>query len=334
MSDNINTMNFKQLKNEVQSLRDELAIMKRKYEDIIYNLDTDNFSQRVVKQGKDMYTKIEQNAESISLQAEKTNENSSNLAKLTITAEEIQSEVKALADEDTKLSTKIDQTAESIATNVSAINEEFKKYSTTEQTANQISAKVEEVKEYAEGYVTDQLANGDYITNATLKSQFDIYANGIYSEVSETYETKSDANSAYSSLSSSVSSIRQTANSISTRVGKVENGQFGDYTLFTQSNNTFKFDGKYMLINSAIQIADDYGKHSFSIFHNEGNGTSDGWRGTYIGAAGNNLTDPLFLGSSTQKVYLYDYGDDNLIATQGWVLENAGGVGTNYAIFG
>ena len=42
----------KRLRNEVQELRDELAIMKRKYEDILYNLDTDNFSQRVVKQGK------------------------------------------------------------------------------------------------------------------------------------------------------------------------------------------------------------------------------------------------------------------------------------------
>ena len=47
MSDNINDMNFKQLRNEVQLLRDELAIMKRKYEDILYNLDDDNFSRRI-----------------------------------------------------------------------------------------------------------------------------------------------------------------------------------------------------------------------------------------------------------------------------------------------
>ena len=50
MSDNINNMNDKQLRNEVQLLRDELAIMKRKFEDIIYNLDTDNFSSRFVKE--------------------------------------------------------------------------------------------------------------------------------------------------------------------------------------------------------------------------------------------------------------------------------------------
>ena len=47
MSDNIPDMNFKQLRNEVQLLRDELAIMKRKYEDILYNLDDDNFSRRI-----------------------------------------------------------------------------------------------------------------------------------------------------------------------------------------------------------------------------------------------------------------------------------------------
>ena len=50
MSDkNINNMDFKELRNEVQMLRDELAIMQRKYEDILYNLDTENFSSKFVK---------------------------------------------------------------------------------------------------------------------------------------------------------------------------------------------------------------------------------------------------------------------------------------------
>lgn len=38
----INKMNFKQLRNAVQELQDRLAIMQRKYEDILYNLDDDN----------------------------------------------------------------------------------------------------------------------------------------------------------------------------------------------------------------------------------------------------------------------------------------------------
>ena len=118
MSDyNINNMDFKQLRNEVQLLRDELAIMKRKYEDIIYNLDTDNFSSRLVKQGENMYTKIEQNAESISLQAEKVSENSQNIASLEITADEIQSEVYEEQEDGTKIS-RITQNAESITSEV------------------------------------------------------------------------------------------------------------------------------------------------------------------------------------------------------------------------
>ena len=65
MSDSIQNMTDKQLRKEVQALRDELAIMKRKYEDIIYNLDTDNFSSRFVKEQGDMRTAIEVNAEGI-----------------------------------------------------------------------------------------------------------------------------------------------------------------------------------------------------------------------------------------------------------------------------
>lgn len=65
MSNDVNKMELKQLRNEVQMLRDELAIMKRKYEDIIYNLDDDNFSSRFVKEKGDMKTAIEVTAEGI-----------------------------------------------------------------------------------------------------------------------------------------------------------------------------------------------------------------------------------------------------------------------------
>ena len=51
MSDNnVNQMDIKKLRNEVQLLRDELAIMQRKYEDILYNLDDDNFSSQLKKE--------------------------------------------------------------------------------------------------------------------------------------------------------------------------------------------------------------------------------------------------------------------------------------------
>ena len=65
MSDAIAKMNDRQLRNEVQLLRDELAIMKRTFEDIIYNLDTDNFSSRFTKEQGKMRAAIEFTAEGI-----------------------------------------------------------------------------------------------------------------------------------------------------------------------------------------------------------------------------------------------------------------------------
>ena len=65
------TLEMKKLRNEVQLLRDELAIMKRKYEDIIYNLDTDNFSSRFVKEQDNMKTAIEVTAEGIKTKVSK-----------------------------------------------------------------------------------------------------------------------------------------------------------------------------------------------------------------------------------------------------------------------
>lgn len=66
MSDgDINKMNFKQLKNEVQLLRDELAIFKRKYEDAIYNLDSDNFGKNFTIEQNNMKAQIKITADAI-----------------------------------------------------------------------------------------------------------------------------------------------------------------------------------------------------------------------------------------------------------------------------
>ena len=67
MSDkNINQMDFKELRNEVQMLRDELAIMQRKYEDILYNLDDENFSSQFIKERDGMKAELKITAEKIS----------------------------------------------------------------------------------------------------------------------------------------------------------------------------------------------------------------------------------------------------------------------------
>ena len=90
MSD-INNMDYKQLRNEVQLLRDELAIFKRKYEDIIYNLDNDNFSSTFLREKDGMKTSIKQTEEEIKLQAEKITENEESMAELNVKAGEISS---------------------------------------------------------------------------------------------------------------------------------------------------------------------------------------------------------------------------------------------------
>ena len=115
MSDNINKMDFKQLRNEVQLLRDELAIMQRKYEDILYNLDNENFSSQIIQEKDDMKGDIEINAKSIKTKV------SSKEFESTITQvhDKIETEVKTLNDADKELASKITQTAESIVTEVS-----------------------------------------------------------------------------------------------------------------------------------------------------------------------------------------------------------------------
>lgn len=116
MSDiSISKMNDKQLRNEVQSLRDELAVMKRKYEDIIYNLDTDNFSSRFVKEQGDMRTAIEVTAKGIKTMVSKEEMQSS----IEQTASKIESRVDSLEDDNADLYTQITQTASKISSVVS-----------------------------------------------------------------------------------------------------------------------------------------------------------------------------------------------------------------------
>ncbi len=94
MSENINQMDLRQLRNMVQELSDELAIMKRKYEDIIYNLDTDNFSSRFVKEQGDMKTAIKVTAEGVESKVSKKDFEST----ITQTAESISSIVSEFVD--------------------------------------------------------------------------------------------------------------------------------------------------------------------------------------------------------------------------------------------
>lgn len=136
MSDDINKMDFKQLRNEVQMLRDELAIMKRKYEDIIYNLDDDNFSSRFVKEKGDMKTAIEITAEGIKTKVSKEELDKSLESTKTQTAAMISSEVSTLYDNDATLTSEIsrvEQTANRIESTVTSVFQEITEVEHTSQ---------------------------------------------------------------------------------------------------------------------------------------------------------------------------------------------------------
>ena len=132
MSNDIKNMDVKQLRNEVQLLCDELSIMQRKYEDILYNLDTDNFSSRFVKEQGDMKTAIEVTAEGIKTMVSK-DEFQSEMKQV---ADEISLSVSALGDEISSLSV----STSGIRSKVNNIEDgEFNGYTLFEQTGSKFS---------------------------------------------------------------------------------------------------------------------------------------------------------------------------------------------------
>lgn len=128
MSDyNVNQMDIKRLRNEVQMLRDELAIMQRKYEDILYNLDDDNFSSQLKKEKDGMKASIKITEKQIETKVSKDELEST----ISQTANEIKSTVNDFKND---LSSKITQTASGISSRVDKIEGgEFDGYTLFEQ---------------------------------------------------------------------------------------------------------------------------------------------------------------------------------------------------------
>ena len=91
----ISKMNYKELRNEVQFLRDELAIFKRKYEDAIYNLDSDNLGKSFTIEQNKMKTQIKITADAIKTMVSDTDLQSAlaNYSTITQTANAIQTVV-------------------------------------------------------------------------------------------------------------------------------------------------------------------------------------------------------------------------------------------------
>ena len=98
--ENIEKMSFKELRKEVQLLRDELAVFKRKYEDAIYNLSSDNFDKSFTAQQNNMKAQIKVAADAITTMVSDTDLSAAleQYSKITQTAEAIQIVVSKSAD--------------------------------------------------------------------------------------------------------------------------------------------------------------------------------------------------------------------------------------------
>lgn len=163
MSDtSIEKMDFKELRKEVLALRDELAVAKRKYEDILYNLDYDNFSGRLIKEKDNMKAEIKVTAEEVVTKISKTDLDGALKGYSTI----------ALTDE------KINLAVVSINNET---DEKLKSYATTEYTANAI------INTVSTQYIKDSI-EGEYATSgdiSTLQSQINQNADSITMIVSD-----------------------------------------------------------------------------------------------------------------------------------------------------
>lgn len=297
-TDNIEKMDFDQLRKAVQLLRDDVDLWRRKYEDAIQNLDEDNFGKSFTMTQNNMKAQIKANAQEISTK---------------ITAEDLGG---ALVNYSTIL-----QTAEQIQTAVISVNnatdEKLKNYSTVEQTADAITSTV------TSEYVTN-LIGSDIVTNATMESAIQQSATEIKQTVSAIYETKSDAEDAYDDLYSEIS---QTARSITSRVVNLETFQ---ESVFTQTSYGFTLDGEQTTFTGVIFLTDADGNKAFSFFFDD----SQGYEQVMMHNCDGNTSRPIVIGdftnyaSRTHNVYIGQDASGNEVATRGWVKAN------NVAVFG
>ena len=155
----IEEMNYKELRSEVQRLRDEVSKMKRFYEDLFYNLDTVNFSPRLVRENKNLRTVVELTAEGLKTKVSASDVNKqidSKYSQFEQTAAGIRTEVSAKVEsvngEVDSLRTEVEQTSESIKSMVS--ENDF--YSFFEQTADGFTFDGEKTFQYGAGMTVSE----------------------------------------------------------------------------------------------------------------------------------------------------------------------------------
>lgn len=228
-TDNIEKMDFKQLRKEVQLLRDEMDMWRRKYEDAIQNLDESNFGKSFTVSQNNMKAQIKINAEEISTK---------------VSSDELDGKL-------VNYST-ISQTAEAIQTAVVSVNnatdEKLKNYSTVEQTAEQITATV------TSEYVTN-LIGDDIVTEAKMEAAIEVSASIIRGEVSSEVE----------SLWDELAYVETTADKIASRVQKNITAHFTSNVKPTNSNTNDNDKSMLCLYDGDYYYYDEY-SNSWKIY--------------------------------------------------------------------
>lgn len=177
----INQMDFRELRNEVQSLKDTLTRALRTYEDLLYNLDNDNFSSTIIKEKNDMKTQITVTAEGLSAQITAISDKAEELStKISVQAGDIETVTKRVSDTEMNI-TNIKADYDAISTQVETIEGDLANYSTITQTDDKISLAVRIVEDNILTYKTEINAS----VNGLESTVSDIYG-GEYSLFSQT----------------------------------------------------------------------------------------------------------------------------------------------------
>ena len=254
----ISKMNDKQLRNAVQTLYDELAIFKRKYNDAIYNLDSENLGKSFTVTQNNMKAQLKIAADAIKsavteedlaleLKNYSTIEQTAEAITSTVTAEYVNTLIGGGYVTNAMMMSQIQQTSEQILLSVST-EYETKENAETQYnslnssivlTSEQIQSKVSktdletELSDYstitqtasdisaavsAERSYVTNLLDTDYYTQEEIDSKISVSADGVLIEVSGVYQTIDAADDDYSYLNGRINTTNSNVSSLRSSV--------------------------------------------------------------------------------------------------------------------
>lgn len=199
----------------ISELEDLLAKTIRKYDDLLFNLDDENFSKKILKEREKMKASLSVTAEKIETAVEKISEDGKSISSLIQTADSISASVEKYSGEILALSTKITQTAESIK--LEANNYTDDKFAEFKINADGISASVKRA-----------------FQNPVIVTDFDEVSSP---DTNTVYYSKADQKKHY-------------YNSITKKWESTDSD--GISSLFTQTSNGFELDGSVKISGDLI----------------------------------------------------------------------------------